>query len=106
MRLGRTDSGERQILGLRHIADRQIRRSRRSRSLHRRPRQAHRNYGVCIPRHVTQRGNRRQQTFFQDADYALYRDLLTQSAEKAGAHIWSYHLMLNQVHVIVLPSEG
>jgi putative transposase len=29
-----------------------------------------------IPYHVTQRGNRRQQTFFEDADYALYRDLL------------------------------
>jgi putative transposase len=28
------------------------------------------------PHHVTQRGNGRQQTFFSDADYALYRDLL------------------------------
>jgi len=29
-----------------------------------------------LPYHVTQRGNRRQQTFFEDGDYALYRDLL------------------------------
>ena len=29
-----------------------------------------------IPYHVTQRGNRRQQTFFEEGDYALYRDLL------------------------------
>jgi putative transposase len=29
-----------------------------------------------IPYHVTQRGNRRQQTFFEDGDFALYRDLL------------------------------
>ena len=28
------------------------------------------------PHHVTQRGNRRQQTFFEDTDYALYRDLM------------------------------
>ena len=32
-----------------------------------------------LPHHVTQRGNGRAQTFFCDADYALYRDLLAQS---------------------------
>lgn len=31
------------------------------------------------PYHVTQRGNRRQQTFFEDGDYQLYRDLLDSS---------------------------
>ncbi len=41
-----------------------------------------------IPYHVTQRGNRRAQTFFEDADCALTHDLLAQSAEKAGA-FWS-----------------
>jgi putative transposase len=29
-----------------------------------------------IPHHVTQRGNRRDTTFFEDGDYRLYRDLL------------------------------
>ena len=43
-----------------------------------------------IAYHVTQRGNRRAQTFFEDGDYALYRDLLAQSAERAGAEVWSY----------------
>lgn len=57
-----------------------------------------------IPYHVTQRGNRRQQTFFEDADYALYRDLLAQSAERGGAEVWAYCLMPNHVHVIVVPS--
>ena len=28
-----------------------------------------------FPYHVTQRGNRRMQTFFEDGDYELYRDL-------------------------------
>jgi putative transposase len=28
-----------------------------------------------IPHHVTQRGNGRQRTFFEDGDYALYLDL-------------------------------
>ena len=27
------------------------------------------------PHHVTQRGNGRARTFFDDSDYALYRDL-------------------------------
>jgi putative transposase len=58
-----------------------------------------------IPYHVTQRGNRRQQTFFEEADYALYRDLLAQSAARAGAEIWCYCLMPNHVHIIIVPSD-
>jgi putative transposase len=58
-----------------------------------------------IPYHVTQRGNRRAQTFFEDADYALYRDLLAQSAERADAEVWAYCLMPNHVHIIVVPSD-
>jgi len=38
-----------------------------------------------IPYHVTQRGNRRARTFFEDGDYALYRDLLAQAADCATA---------------------
>ena len=34
------------------------------------------------PYHVTQRGNRRQQTFFEDGDYELYRDLLSEAADR------------------------
>jgi len=36
-----------------------------------------------FPYHVTQRGNRRQPTFFDDEDYALYRDLLAEAARRA-----------------------
>jgi len=57
------------------------------------------------PYHVTQRGNRRQQTFFKDSDYALYRDLIAEAAHKAGAEIWCYCLMPNHVHMIVVPSD-
>lgn len=45
-----------------------------------------------LPYHVTQRGNRRQQTFFKESDYALYRDLLAEAARKAGTEIWCYCL--------------
>jgi len=58
-----------------------------------------------IPYHVTQRGNRRQQTFFEDGDFALYRDLLSEAARRAGASVWSYCLMPNHVHVIIVPAD-
>ena len=34
-----------------------------------------------VPHHVTQWGNRRQQTFFGDADYEAYRELLAAAAD-------------------------
>ena len=58
-----------------------------------------------LPYHVTQRGNRRQQTFFEDGDFALYRDLLAEGARRAGASVWAYCLMPNHVHVIVVPAD-
>lgn len=58
-----------------------------------------------IPYHVTQRGNRRQQTFFEDGDYAIYRGLLAEAAVKAGTAIWCYCLMPNHVHIIAVPGD-
>lgn len=54
-----------------------------------------------IPHHVTQRGNRRERTFFEEEDYALYLDLLADAAERARSRIWSYCLMPNHVHFIL-----
>jgi putative transposase len=59
-----------------------------------------------IPYHVTQRGNRRHQTFFEDGDFALYRDLLADGARRAGASVWAYCLMPNHVHVIIVPADA
>ena len=56
-----------------------------------------------IPHHVTQRGNRRERTFFEDGDYALYLDLLADGAQRAGVAIWSYCLMPNHVHIVAVP---
>ncbi|TFI56317.1 transposase, partial [Sphingomonas parva] len=58
-----------------------------------------------IPHHVTQRGNGRQQTFFEDADYAAYRDLLAARARSAGVEVWAWVLMPNHVHMILVPSD-
>ena len=59
-----------------------------------------------VPHHVTQRGNRRERTFFEDGDFALYLDLLADAAERARVEIWSYCLMPNHVHIIAVPSDA
>ena len=58
------------------------------------------------PHHVTQRGNRREQAFFEDGDYELYQSLLSEAARKAEAEIWCYCLMPNHVHIIIVPSDA
>jgi len=57
-----------------------------------------------LPHHVTQRGNRRQTVFFSDADYELYRDLLAMQCRKHAVAVWSYCLMPNHVHLILVPA--
>lgn len=56
-----------------------------------------------FPHHVTQRGNRKQRTFFQVADYESYTDLLTKQIPKSKVEVWAYCLMPNHVHFIVVP---
>jgi putative transposase len=58
-----------------------------------------------VPHHVTQRGNRRERTFFEDGDYQLYLDLLADAARAAGVEVWSYCLMPNHVHLVVTPGD-
>jgi putative transposase len=58
-----------------------------------------------LPYHVTQRGNRRGTTFFEDDDFRIYRELLTEAAHAAGVSVWAYCLMPNHVHLIVVPAD-
>jgi len=55
------------------------------------------------PHHVTQRGIRRQQTFFNDSDYRAYIKLIKELRVVAGVDIWAYCLMPNHVHLIAVP---
>ena len=57
------------------------------------------------PHHVTQRGNRRAPTFFEDSDYILYLKWLSEAASNARTEIWAYCLMPNHVHVILTPED-
>jgi putative transposase len=56
-----------------------------------------------IPHHITQRGNRRQETFFRDKDYDSYLNLMSEWCGKRGVEIWGYCLMPNHVHMIAVP---
>ena len=58
-----------------------------------------------MPHHITQRGNRRQKTFFSDEDYAAYIDLMTEWCRKYAVDIWAYCLMPNHIHLIAVPGK-
>jgi len=55
------------------------------------------------PHHVTQRGNRRQQVFFCDADYRDYLNYLAVGCRAARTACWAYCLMPNHVHLVLVP---
>ena len=57
------------------------------------------------PHHITQRGNRRQETFFGKDDYRTYVELMAEWCGKCGVEIWAYCLMPNHVHLIAVPSD-
>ncbi|MBU4274059.1 MAG: transposase [Planctomycetes bacterium] len=57
-----------------------------------------------LPHHVTQRGNRRQQTFFCDDDYREYLSLMAEWTDKCEVQIWAWCLMPNHVHLIAVPA--
>ena len=56
-----------------------------------------------VPHHVTQRGNRRQETFFGKADYRAYLELMAEWCGRCAVEIWAYCLMPNHVHLIATP---
>ena len=57
------------------------------------------------PHHVTQRGNRRQQTFFGDEDYLAYIELMAEWCRAYNVAIWAWCLMPNHVHLIAVPTS-
>ena len=60
----------------------------------------------CLPHHVTQRGNRRQQTFFCVEDYVRYLALLAEECDRCAVEIWAWCLMPNHVHLIAVPETA
>jgi putative transposase len=56
-----------------------------------------------LPYHVTQRGNRRQQTFFRPEDYLLYVAVMSEWCRRCGVDVWAYCLMPNHAHLVAVP---
>jgi len=59
-----------------------------------------------IPHHITQRGNRRMQTFFCDDDYQEYMSMMSASCRRYEVDVWAYCLMPNHVHFIAVPKHS
>ncbi len=57
-----------------------------------------------MPHHITQRGNRREDVFFDDEDRQFYLTLLGEYAAKFGVEVAAYCLMTNHVHLVLIPS--
>ena len=57
-----------------------------------------------VAHYVTQRGGRRK-VFFEDSDYALYKELLAQGCAAARVQVWAYCLMPDAVHLILVPGD-
>ena len=57
------------------------------------------------PHHIIQRGNRRQNVFFNDQDKLLYINYLRVHCKQAGVSFWAYCLMDNHIHLIAVPKE-
>lgn len=58
-----------------------------------------------LPHHITQRGVRKQDVFFSDADREVYKALLAHYSQKFGLDILAYTLMTNHVHHLALPGK-
>lgn len=59
-----------------------------------------------IPHHIIQRGNRRQDVFFNEGDKQLYLKILNYYCRKEGVEVWSYCLMDNHIHLIAVPRKS
>ena len=59
-----------------------------------------------IAHHVTQRGTRREKTFFLEKDYVFYLKLLFKYSKKSNLEIVAYCLMPNHIHIVAIPSSN
>jgi putative transposase len=58
------------------------------------------------PHHVTQRGSRRQPTFFCESDYQLYLNVMARLCLREGVEVWAYCLMPNHIHLVAVPTAS
>ena len=68
------------------------------------PRQA-RTIFPNLPHHITQRGNRGEDVFFDDEDRECYLAWLHEYAVEHGVEVAGYCLMSNHIHLILIPPD-
>jgi len=57
-----------------------------------------------VVHHITQRGVRSMDIFFEDEDRKIYISLLKDQGDRVGLKYISYCLMTNHIHLLVIPS--
>ena len=58
------------------------------------------------PHHVLQRGNRKENVFYDDSDRLVYLRLARDACELHRVFVWTYTLMDNHVHIIAVPERN
>lgn len=58
-----------------------------------------------VPHHVTQRGNRREDVFFNGEDRTAYLGWLRDYCANYGVQVLAYCLMTNHIHLVVVPES-
>lgn len=57
------------------------------------------------PHHVTQRGNNRENVFYDNEDRGFYKSTLKSYCESCRVDILSYCLMNNHIHLLAVPGK-
>ncbi|MEZ0149813.1 MAG: transposase [Candidatus Reddybacter sp.] len=65
-----------------------------------------RNVFAGIPHHITQRGNRREDVFFEDDGRTVYLEWLAHYCWKFDVDMLAYCLMTNHVHQVLTPHDS
>ena len=58
-----------------------------------------------LPHHITQRGNRREEVFTDDADRHAYLNGVRHAFRAYSVKVWAYCLMTNHVHSVAVPEQ-
>lgn len=58
---------------------------------------------INYPHIITQKGNNKDNVFFNDEDRKFYLDILKKYSKKYSLDIWGYCLMDNHVHLLCVP---
>ena len=58
-----------------------------------------------MPHHVTHRGVRRSDVFWDDSDRWLYLQLLRVACRDFLLRVWAYCLMTNHIHLVAVPEQ-